>query len=136
MIYGDGVGHVATEEGILYLYEPDGQGEPRGAPSAGAGSCPARQNGLGSWTRPPEPAGEGRSRVGRHLASLAVRVRSEEVELTPRPALVDERGRGAHTDLSLTLIKSSAHCLRPSFELMGLASFRQIPSQALRGELG
>jgi len=70
------------------------------------------------------------------LASLAVRVLIEEAELTPKPALVDERGPGAHTDLSLTLMKSSAHCLRPSFELMALASFRQIPSQALRGELG
>src|SRR5258707_15444565 len=69
------------------------------------------------------------------LASLAVRVLIEEAELTPKPALVDERGSGAHTDLSLTLMKSSAHCLRPSFELMALASFRQIPSQALRGEL-
>jgi hypothetical protein len=30
----------------------------------------------------------------------------------------------------------SAHCLRPSFELMALASFRQIPSQTLRQDLG
>jgi len=74
--------------------------------------------------------------VATYLASLAVRVLIEEAELTPKPALVDERGPGAHTDLSLTLMKSSAHCLRPSFELMALASFRQIPSQALRGELG
>src|SRR5260221_12996881 len=77
-----------------------------------------------------------RSRVATYLASLAVRVLIEEAELTPKPALVDERGPGAHTDLSLTLMKSLAHCLRPSFELMALASFRQIPSQALRGEQG
>jgi triphosphoribosyl-dephospho-CoA synthase len=80
-------------------------------------------------------AADDRSRVATYLASLAVRVLIEEAELTPKPALVDERGSGAHTDLSLTLMKSSAHCLRPSFELMALASFRQIPSQALRGEL-
>ena len=35
------------------------------------------------------------------LASLAVRALVEEAELTPKPALVDERGPGAHTDLSL-----------------------------------
>src|SRR5258707_2619662 len=70
------------------------------------------------------------------LASLAVRALIEEVELTPKPALVDQHGPGAHTDLSLTLMRCSAHCLRPSFELMALASFRQIPSQTLREDLG
>ena len=70
------------------------------------------------------------------LASLAVRALIEEAELTPKPALVDQRGPGAHTDLSLILMKCSAHCLRPSFELMALASFRQIPSQTLREDLG
>jgi hypothetical protein len=76
-----------------------------------------------------------RHRVAAYLASLAVRALIEEAELTPKPALVDEWGPGAHTDLSLTLMKSSAHCLRPSFELMALASFRQIPSQTLRQDL-
>ena len=70
------------------------------------------------------------------LASLAVRALIEEVELTPKPALVDQHGPGAHTDLSLILMKCSAHCLRPSFELMALAAFRQIPSQTLRDDLG
>jgi triphosphoribosyl-dephospho-CoA synthase len=77
-----------------------------------------------------------RSRLATYLASLAVRALIEEAELTPKPALVDERGPGAHGDLSLMLMKCSAHCLRPSFELMALASFRQIPSQTLREELG
>lgn len=71
-----------------------------------------------------------------HLASLAVRALIEEAELTPKPALVDQRGPGAHTDLSLMLMRCSAHYLRPSFELMALASFRQIPSQTLREHLG
>jgi len=35
------------------------------------------------------------SRAAR-LASLAVRALLEEAELTPKPALVDERGPGAH----------------------------------------
>jgi triphosphoribosyl-dephospho-CoA synthase len=71
-----------------------------------------------------------------HLASLAVRALIEEAELTPKPALVDQRGPGAHTDLSLMLMRCSAHYLRPSFELMALASFRQIPNQTLREDLG
>jgi len=77
-----------------------------------------------------------RSRLATYLASLAVRALIEEVELTPKPALVDQRGAGAHTDLSLMLMKRSAHCLGPSFELMALASFRQIPSRTLREDLG
>jgi triphosphoribosyl-dephospho-CoA synthase len=77
-----------------------------------------------------------RPRLATHLASLAVRALIEEAELTPKPALVDKRGPGAHTDLSLILMKCSAHCLRPSFELMALASFRQIPGQTLREDLG
>jgi triphosphoribosyl-dephospho-CoA synthase len=77
-----------------------------------------------------------RSRLATYLASLAVRALIEEAELTPKPALVDRRGPGAHTDLSLMLMKRSAHCLRPSFELMALASFRQNPGHSLRKELG
>jgi triphosphoribosyl-dephospho-CoA synthase len=60
----------------------------------------------------------------------------EEAELTPKPALVDRRGPGAHADLSLTLMRCSAHCLGPWFELIALASFQQIPTQTLREELG
>jgi hypothetical protein len=77
-----------------------------------------------------------RSRLATYLASLAVRALIEEAELTPKPALVDQRGPGAHADLSLQLMRCSARALRPSFRLMALASFRQIPSQTLREELG
>jgi triphosphoribosyl-dephospho-CoA synthase len=91
---------------------------------------------LGRFEYPGRRKISDRSRLATYLASLAVRALIEEAELTPKPALVDERGPGAHTDLSLMLMKCSAHCLRPSFELMALASFRQIPSQSLREELG
>src|SRR6202011_1409924 len=70
------------------------------------------------------------------LASLAVRALLEEAELTPKPALWDERGPGAHTDLSLTLMRRSARLLRSHFEVMALASFQEILSQTLREELG
>src|ERR1700747_2141114 len=77
-----------------------------------------------------------RSRLATYLASLAVRALIEEAELTPKPALVDRRGPGAHTDLSLRLMRCSARALRSGFELMALASFWRIPSQSLREELG
>src|SRR5215471_995520 len=87
--------------------------------------------------RPSESAAaDDRRRLAARLATLAVDALIEEAELTPKPALVDRRGPGAHTDLSLELMRSSARALRSSFELMALASFRQIPSQTLREDLG
>jgi len=79
------------------------------------------------------PEAQGR---GARLATLAIRALFEEAELTPKPGLVDQRGPGAHADLSLTLMKRSARSLRPHFELMALVSFRQIPNQTLREQLG
>jgi triphosphoribosyl-dephospho-CoA synthase len=70
------------------------------------------------------------------LASLAVQALIEEAELTPKPALVDGRGSGAHTDLSLTLMRRSARSLRMSFEKMALISFQRTPNNTLREELG
>jgi triphosphoribosyl-dephospho-CoA synthase len=70
------------------------------------------------------------------LASLAARALIEEAELTPKPALVDARGPGAHTDLSLALMRRSARSLRPYFEAMALASSHQRLNQTLREELG
>jgi triphosphoribosyl-dephospho-CoA synthase len=76
------------------------------------------------------------NRRARHLADLAIGALIAEAELTPKPALVDERGSGVHTDLSLALMRRSARSLRGCFELMALVSFRQVPSQSLREELG
>jgi triphosphoribosyl-dephospho-CoA synthase len=78
---------------------------------------------------------EAQSRAA-HLASLAVRALLEEAELTPKPALVDKRVPGAHTDLSLALMRRSARCLRLHFEAMALASFQKTLSQNVREELG
>jgi triphosphoribosyl-dephospho-CoA synthase len=75
----------------------------------------------------------GRARL---LANSAFRALIAEAELTPKPALVDERGPGAHTDLSLALMSRSARSLRGYFEQMALVSFRRPPSQRLREELG
>jgi hypothetical protein len=78
-----------------------------------------------------QDSNKARSQAAR-LASIAVRALLEEVELTPKPALVDERGPGAHTDLSLTLMRRSARLLRSHFEVMALASFQKILSQSRR----
>ena len=79
------------------------------------------------------PTAQGRAAC---LATLAVRALIAEAELTPKPGLVDQRGPGAHADLSLMLMKRSARSLRPHFEQMALASFGQVPNQTLREELG
>lgn len=72
----------------------------------------------------------------RQLANLALCALIAETELTPKPALVDERGSGAHTDLSATLMRRSARSLREYFEWMARVSFYRVPSQSLREELG
>jgi triphosphoribosyl-dephospho-CoA synthase len=81
-------------------------------------------------------AADDRSRLAARLARLAVQALIEEAELTPKTALVDKRGSGAHTDLSLMLMRRSAYCLEPWFERMALVSFQRIPSVRLRESLG
>jgi triphosphoribosyl-dephospho-CoA synthase len=53
------------------------------------------------------------------LAELARQALVAEVELTPKPGLVDRRGPGAHSDLSLDLMRQSAAAIAPYFEAMG-----------------
>ncbi len=49
------------------------------------------------------------------LSKLAVAVLIEEAELTPKPALVDGRGNGAHHDLDLARLRCSALALQEGF---------------------
>ncbi|MGB8537043.1 MAG: triphosphoribosyl-dephospho-CoA synthase [Acidobacteriaceae bacterium] len=58
----------------------------------------------------------------RRLASLAREALIAEAELTPKPALVDRRGSGAHGDLSLALMKQSANAIEPYFAAMASCS--------------
>ena len=51
----------------------------------------------------------------RHLSTAAVAALLEEAELTPKPALVDRRGSGAHHDLDLVRLRHSAQSLRVGF---------------------
>jgi len=61
----------------------------------------------------------------------------DEANLSPKPALVDRRGNGAHTDLHLGLMHASALSLWPTFKLMAeaAAQFNTV-GQPLREELG
>src|SRR5580698_10894203 len=56
------------------------------------------------------------------LSELAWQSLIAEAELTPKPGLVDGRGSGSHSDLSLDLMKRSADAIAPYFTRMALAS--------------
>ena len=52
------------------------------------------------------------------LARWAFEALVDEALLTPKPGLVDLRGQHAHSDMSLALMCTSAHTLKPWFECM------------------
>ncbi|VVN97783.1 triphosphoribosyl-dephospho-CoA synthase [Pseudomonas fluorescens] len=56
------------------------------------------------------------------LADLAVDALIDEADLSPKPALVDRRSNGAHTDLHLGLMHASALSLWPAFKEMAEAA--------------
>ncbi|MGO4700659.1 triphosphoribosyl-dephospho-CoA synthase [Dyella sp. 2RAB6] len=60
----------------------------------------------------------------------------DEVMLAPKPGLVDPRHRGAHGDMHWQLLSRSAHALRPGFQAMALAAYRQPASIDLRERIG
>ena len=49
------------------------------------------------------------------LSELAWQSLIAEAELTPKPGLVDGRGSGSHSDLSLDLMRNSADAIAPYF---------------------
>ncbi|MEI6003199.1 triphosphoribosyl-dephospho-CoA synthase, partial [Paraburkholderia bengalensis] len=69
------------------------------------------------------------------LAQFAVAALIEEAQLTPKPALVDARGSGAHRDLDLPLMLRSARALEPTFATLAHVSRDRVPSATLRTEL-
>ena len=71
----------------------------------------------------------------RLVADLAVHALLEEAELTPKPALVDRRGGGAHDDMDLGMLFSSAYALRPTFRNLATRAYGCAPSRRLREEL-
>jgi triphosphoribosyl-dephospho-CoA synthase len=66
------------------------------------------------------------------LAELAWQSLIAEAELSPKPGLVDARGSGSHSDLSLDLMRRSANAIAPYFTQMALASAEAQMDTSLR----
>ncbi|MBD1379434.1 triphosphoribosyl-dephospho-CoA synthase [Bacillus sp. IB182487] len=71
----------------------------------------------------------------RTVAEMAVCSLIEELELTPKPGLVDRKNTGAHKDLTFQLMTDSAQSLKNAFENIAFISFGRQPSQSLREEI-
>lgn len=69
------------------------------------------------------------------LAALAVEALVAEASLTPKPALVDRRGSGAHGDMDLALMLRSAEALEWCFHALAVESRGRLPDQGLRERL-
>lgn len=77
------------------------------------------------------------SSIAGQLADLAVQVLIDEADLSPKPGLVDRRSNGAHIDLNLGLMHSSAYALRQTFQdIAEAASAAKDLDQSLRETLG
>jgi triphosphoribosyl-dephospho-CoA synthase len=96
-------------------------------PSVAPTILPARR-----WQPRPRPRPRLRAL---QLADLAIEALIDEALLSPKPALVDQRGSGAHRDLDLACLLRSARALHPAFlEMATLAAGRE-PDQVLREQL-
>lgn len=69
------------------------------------------------------------------LADLSVEALIAEAVLTPKPALVDRRGPGAHRDLDLARLLRSAGSLHGAFVRMAVFAAGREPDRALREQL-
>lgn len=69
------------------------------------------------------------------LGKLASSALLAEARLTPKPALVDERGSGINPDLTLETTLKSAFVLEPFFQKMAQHATDKKPSQRLRETL-
>ncbi|MCS4247458.1 MULTISPECIES: triphosphoribosyl-dephospho-CoA synthase [unclassified Pseudomonas] len=74
------------------------------------------------------------------LADMAVDALIDEADLSPKPALVDRRGNGAHNDLHLGLMHASALSLWPMFKEMAEAAIEfgevGLPLREALGRIG
>ncbi|MDL2284841.1 triphosphoribosyl-dephospho-CoA synthase [Oxalobacter sp. OttesenSCG-928-P03] len=70
------------------------------------------------------------------LSRSAVECLLEEARLSPKPGLVDARGSGAHSDMTLALMDRSAYSLMPGFHALAMQSWRRHPDMALRQRIG
>src|SRR5277367_137789 len=91
--------------------------------------CAAAWSPRDARTRP-------RDRSAVELSTLAVSALIEEAELTPKPALVDQRGNGAHHDLNLARLRRSAQSLQDGFADIARAAAVEKPSLQMREQIG
>jgi triphosphoribosyl-dephospho-CoA synthase len=71
-----------------------------------------------------------------HLSIAAVSALLEEAELTPKPALVDCGGNGAHHDLDLARLRRSAQSLQDGFADIARAAAVEKSPLRLREQIG
>ncbi len=65
------------------------------------------------------------------IAHLATQALQAELDLTPKPGLVDRHDSGAHTDMDYALMCRSLHTLHPFFVRLALMGFASVmPSHA------
>ena len=69
------------------------------------------------------------------IARLAMQAMVAEAQLTPKPGLVDRRGSGTHTDLSLEIMYRSACSIEPYLTAMALVAGRRPLDHTLREQL-
>ena len=67
-----------------------------------------------------------------YLAGLAAKALEQEVRLTPKPGLVDERNNGAHSDMDLPLFLRSIDALTPWFRRITALSLSGADAAALQ----
>lgn len=70
--------------------------------------------------------------AGAFLGEQGERALLREARLTPKPGLVDRRGSGAHRDMDLPLLETSAHALRPFFTQAAALGLRGGKASALQ----
>jgi triphosphoribosyl-dephospho-CoA synthase len=70
------------------------------------------------------------------LSMAAVSALLKEAELTPKPALVDRNGNGAHHDLDLARLRRSAQSLQDGFAGIARAAAVEKSSLRLREQIG
>jgi len=90
---------------------------------------------AGAWS-PDHSGARGDDPSVVELSTLAVSALVEEAELTPKPALVDRRGNGAHHDLDLARLRRSAQSLQDGFADIARAAAVEKPSLRLREQIG
>jgi triphosphoribosyl-dephospho-CoA synthase len=86
-------------------------------------------------TTTPQSASSYASTRPARMARLARQALIAEAELTPKPGLVDRRGGGCHSDLSLAIMRRSSFAIEPYFCDMALVSMHACPSQQVRERL-